>query len=152
MHILSVVSSIYQIKSKTVVIHELQMIGAADEDASRSKSSKSQVSHHGSGKKGSSYARQPVSFISSGIMQSEAVQMETAGSIEAESTYHENKGGASSTKLGAFEVHTKGFGSRMMAKMGFVAGQGLGKDGQGMVKLIEVTKRPKSLGLGVEFS
>lgn len=129
-----------------------QMIGAADEDASRSKSSKSQVSHHGSGKKGSSYARQPVSFISSGIMQSEAVQMETAGSIEAESTYHENKGGASSTKLGAFEVHTKGFGSRMMAKMGFVAGQGLGKDGQGMVKLIEVTKRPKSLGLGVEFS
>ncbi|KAL6331563.1 hypothetical protein AAG906_011503 [Vitis piasezkii] len=129
-----------------------QMIGAADEDASRSKSSKSQVSHHGSGKKDSSYARQPVSFISSGIMQSEAVQMETAGSIEAESTYHENKGGASSTKLGAFEVHTKGFGSRMMAKMGFVAGQGLGKDGQGMVKLIEVTKRPKSLGLGVEFS
>lgn len=129
-----------------------QMIGAADEDASRSKSSKSQVSHHGSGKKGSSYAIQPVSFISSGIMQSEAVQMETAGSIEAENTYHENKGGASSTKLGAFEVHTKGFGSRMMAKMGFVAGQGLGKDGQGMVKLIEVTKRPKSLGLGVEFS
>ncbi|KAJ9688869.1 hypothetical protein PVL29_014490 [Vitis rotundifolia] len=129
-----------------------QMIGAADEDASRSKSSKSPASHHGSGKKGSSYARQPVSFISSGIMQCEAVQMETTGSIEVDNTYHENKGGASSTKLGAFEVHTKGFGSRMMAKMGFVAGQGLGKDGQGMVKPIEVTKRPKSLGLGVEFS
>ena len=128
------------------------MIGAADEDASRSKLSKSPVSHYGGGKKGPSYAT-PVSFISSGIMQSDAVQMETAGCNEADNSYHKNKcGSSSSTKLGGFEVHTKGFGSRMMAKMGFVEGQGLGKDGQGMVKPIEVTKRPKSLGLGMQYS
>lgn len=135
-------------------MHELQMIGAANEDASwsRSKSSKTPVSHHGDEKKGSSYAKKPVSFISSGIMQSDAVDMEIAEPNEADNTHHKNKGGASSTKLGAFEVHTRGFGSRMMAKMGFVEGQGLGKDGQGMAKPIEVTKRPKSLGLGVDFS
>ncbi|KAJ6743042.1 G-PATCH DOMAIN CONTAINING PROTEIN [Salix viminalis] len=54
--------------------------------------------------------------------------------------------------FGAFEVHTKGFGSKMMGKMGFIQGGGLGKDGQGMAQPIEVIQRPKSLGLGVDFS
>ncbi|XVF88223.1 hypothetical protein PTKIN_Ptkin19aG0032800 [Pterospermum kingtungense] len=103
-----------------------------------------------SGKKGS-YANQPVSFISSGLLLSETVEV---GGMESEGTTEtsEHKGIASSASFGAFEVHTKGFGSKMMAKMGFVEGGGLGKDGQGMAQPIEVIQRPKSLGLGVNFS
>jgi G patch domain-containing protein 2 len=35
-----------------------------------------------------------------------------------------------SSKLGTFEMNTKGFGSKMMAKMGFFVATGLGKDGR----------------------
>lgn len=94
-----------------------------------------------------SYASQPVSFISSGMMK-ENVKVTTVDSIDVDSSCR-NK---SDADIGAFEVHTKGFGSKMMAKMGFVEGGGLGKEGQGMAQPIEVIKRPKSLGLGVEFS
>ncbi|XP_022749574.1 uncharacterized protein LOC111299001 isoform X2 [Durio zibethinus] len=103
-----------------------------------------------SGKK-SSYASQPISFISSGLLPSDAVEIRTMDS-EGTTETSEHKGIISSAKFGAFEVHTKGFGSKMMAKMGFVEGGGLGKDGQGMAQAIEVIRRPKSLGLGVNFS
>ncbi|XVE63588.1 hypothetical protein DITRI_Ditri07aG0031800 [Diplodiscus trichospermus] len=103
-----------------------------------------------SGKKGS-YADQPVSFISSGLLLSETVEVRTMDS-EGTTETSEPKGTVSSASFGAFEVHTKGFGSKMMAKMGFVEGGGLGKDGQGMAQPIEVIQRPKSLGLGVNFS
>ncbi|XWS73033.1 hypothetical protein CRYUN_Cryun02cG0091300 [Craigia yunnanensis] len=103
-----------------------------------------------SGKKGS-YADQPVSFVSSGLMLSETVEVGTMDS-EGTSETCEHKGVVSSAPFGAFEVHTKGFGSKIMAKMGFVEGGGLGKDGQGMAQPIEVIQRPKSLGLGVIFS
>ncbi|KAI9190957.1 hypothetical protein LWI28_001422 [Acer negundo] len=102
--------------------------------------------------KKAAYAEQPVSFVSSGILQSEPVEITTVDSIETTRETYESKSIARLTHFGAFEVHTKGFGSKMMAKMGFVEGGGLGKDGQGMSKPIEVIQRPKSLGLGVEFS
>ncbi|KAG6673535.1 hypothetical protein I3842_16G116800 [Carya illinoinensis] len=102
------------------------------------------------GKKGS-YANQPVSFISSGAMQSGAVE-NTAVDSQEKDKHGKNKGIVGSASFGSFEVHTKGFGSRMMAKMGFVEGGGLGKDGQGLAEPIEVMQRPKSLGLGMEFS
>lgn len=105
------------------------------------------------------YASQPMSFISSGIMESDSVNAETAVScisgIEVSYSpcqnrnFSQQKGLGSSSKLGSFEVHTKGFGSRLMAKMGFVEGAGLGKDGQGIVQPLEAVKRPKSLGLGL---
>eukprot|EP00897_Mesotaenium_endlicherianum_P003649 jgi/Mesen1/3311/ME000191S02448 len=50
--------------------------------------------------------------------------------------------------FGAFEAHTTGFGSRLMAKMGYVAGRGLGRGDQGIAAPIEAVIRPKSLGLG----
>ncbi|KAL6219547.1 hypothetical protein ACLB2K_007306 [Fragaria x ananassa] len=40
----------------------------------------------------------------------------------------------------------------MLAKMGFIEGGGLGKEGQGRAEPILAVQRPKSLGLGVEFS
>lgn len=100
----------------------------------------------GSGQKGL-YANQPVSFVSSGIIHSETVQVIA---VDAEETC--KKVVTSSANIGSFEKHTTGFGSKMMAKMGYMEGVGLGKNGQGMAQPIEVIQRPKSLGLGVEFS
>ncbi|XP_010913385.1 uncharacterized protein [Elaeis guineensis] len=99
----------------------------------------------------SSYAERPVSFISCGIMQVNSMTENMAVDPHG-STKCEKSAKSRSSKLGAFEEHTKGFGSKMMAKMGFVDGAGLGKEGQGMVQPIEVIKRPKSLGLGVQIT
>ncbi|KAJ4958752.1 hypothetical protein NE237_025863 [Protea cynaroides] len=104
------------------------------------------------GRKSTAYANQPLSFVSSGVMKVDSVEEIITSDANVGSGSSEMKCVTSSSKLGAFEVHTKGFGSKMMAKMGFVEGGGLGKDGQGMLEPIEAIKRPKSLGLGVEFT
>ncbi|CAA6672272.1 unnamed protein product [Spirodela intermedia] len=100
------------------------------------------------------YADKPVSFISCGVMQVDpeaaamVIDSKEGGSPERTEQLSAEAG---SSRLGAFELHTKGFGSRMMAKMGFAEGGGLGRDGQGIVLPIEAVRRPKSLGLGVQF-
>ncbi|KDP38622.1 hypothetical protein JCGZ_03975 [Jatropha curcas] len=127
----------------------------ASADRNRSKSSRKLANRQNSGAskrqggRKTLYASQPVSFVSKGIM-SEMVDTMTKDSEEAETS--ENKVTIISAKVGSFEVHTKGFGSKMMAKMGYVEGGGLGKDGQGMAEPIEVIQRPKSLGLGANIS
>ncbi|XP_019463084.1 PREDICTED: uncharacterized protein LOC109361984 isoform X3 [Lupinus angustifolius] len=119
-----------------------------------SKYSKSRGSDKGKDKKGSGQkgplANQPVSFVSSGLIHSETVQIAAVDTEETGSPY--KKGVTSSANIGSFEVHTTGFGSKMLARMGYMEGAGLGKNGQGMAEPIEVIRRPKSLGLGVEFS
>ncbi|KAK4781322.1 hypothetical protein SAY87_017428 [Trapa incisa] len=50
--------------------------------------------------------------------------------------------------MGLFERHTRGFGSKMMANMGFVEGMGLGRDSQGMLNPLVAVRLPKSRGLG----
>lgn len=53
--------------------------------------------------------------------------------------------------FGAFEAHTSGFGSRMLAKMGFQGeGAGMGKDGRGISEPIAASIRGKRVGLGAE--
>nr|XP_024397114.1 uncharacterized protein LOC112292650 isoform X2 [Physcomitrium patens] len=114
------------------------------------------------------YASNPMSFISCGTIgnEEESLILE-AGPSECVTTTVQTssmtQGGEATTSrsstvvkvsstvpatIGHFEAHTKGFGSRMMSKMGFVEGQGLGRDGQGIYSPLEAVKRPKSLGLG----
>lgn len=50
--------------------------------------------------------------------------------------------------FGTFEAHTTGFGSRLMRRMGYVEGEGLGPDGRGLSEPVSQTSRPKNLGLG----
>lgn len=105
-----------------------------------------------SGKK-SSYAEQPVSFVSCGVIDSEVAVAKTSFDVSDVKQVAETTQGASSgADIGAFEVHTRGFGSKMMAKMGFIEGGGLGKEGKGIAQPIEAIQRPKSLGLGLDFS
>lgn len=42
-----------------------------------------------------------------------------------------------------------GFGAKLMQQMGWKAGEGLGKEGQGRRSIITVTKREDGVGLGV---
>ncbi|KAK7329986.1 hypothetical protein VNO77_24170 [Canavalia gladiata] len=128
---------------------KLQELQSAQKKTSKYSGSSKVKDKKGSGQKGS-YAKQPVSFVSSGIIHSETVQVTAVGSEEIDSA--DKKGVTGSANIGSFEEHTTGFGSKMMAKMGYMEGGGLGKNGQGMAEPIEVIRRPKSLGLGVEFS
>ncbi|KAF8036750.1 hypothetical protein BT93_C2459 [Corymbia citriodora subsp. variegata] len=116
--------------------------------SSRSKSLKNSANRSG-GKV--SLASQPVSFVSSGVMPSETTEVSPVNLAGASENGEEHVTLVTSESFGAFEVHTRGFGSKMMAKMGFIEGQGLGKGGTGLAEPIEVIKRPKSLGLGMSF-
>ena len=52
-------------------------------------------------------------------------------------------------EFGAFEKHTTGFGSRMLAKMGFQGqGSGVGKSGEGIAEPLTAKTRAKRIGLG----
>ncbi|KAK1833890.1 GC-rich sequence DNA-binding factor-like protein-domain-containing protein [Podospora conica] len=54
----------------------------------------------------------------------------------------------SKTKGGKTKINAGSFGARMMAKMGYVEGKGLGKEEQGRNLIIEANLRPQKAGLG----
>lgn len=51
-------------------------------------------------------------------------------------------------RIGEFEKHTRGFGMKMLQKMGYSKGEGLGKHKQGIATHIEVKQRPNRAGIG----
>jgi hypothetical protein len=53
-----------------------------------------------------------------------------------------------SDSFAAFETHTRGIGSRLLAAMGFTRGSGLGRDNQGIAEAPRAEARPKRAGLG----
>lgn len=135
------------VKGKSGSVDKKKMKDSAKKRTTREERERNQ----GNGKK-SSYADQPVSFVSSGIIDSEIAVAKTSGERDAKQVAEITPGTSSGADIGAFEVHTRGFGSKMMAKMGFIDGGGLGKDGKGIAQPIEAVQRPKSLGLGLDFS
>ncbi|KAL3679240.1 hypothetical protein R1sor_022196 [Riccia sorocarpa] len=119
-----------------------------------------------SGKKGSRttvlYANNPVSFVGRGMESEDAcITPAIAGlpttvaiieqmtrprlpKVDPGSSVRQS----TSTEFAVFEAHTTGFASKMMAKMGYVEGRGLGREKQGIAQPLEAVIRPKSLGLG----
>lgn len=61
-----------------------------------------------------------------------------------------NVGGAAkdSGSFGFWEKHTRGIGSRLMEKMGYVHGSGLGKEGEGRINPVEAMVFPPGRSLG----
>lgn len=54
----------------------------------------------------------------------------------------------SSTDFGCWEKHTKGIGQKLLQKMGYVVGRGLGKNAQGIINPIEAKQRKGKAALG----
>lgn len=50
--------------------------------------------------------------------------------------------------FGFWEKHTRGIGSILMSKMGYVSGSGLGKEGEGRVEPVEAMVFPPGRSLG----
>ncbi|KAK3439599.1 hypothetical protein EUGRSUZ_C04073 [Eucalyptus grandis] len=116
--------------------------------SSRSKSLKSSV-NRSSGKV--SLASQPVSFVSSGVTPPETTEISPVNLAGASENGEKHVTLVTSESFGAFEVQTRGFGSKMRRKWDLIEGQGLGKGGTSLAEPIQAIKRPQSLGLGMSF-
>ena len=79
---------------------------------------------------------------SSSEEDSSHVIQDTVHSTECET------GKKTTATFGYWEKHTKGIGSKLMAKMGYVHGSGLGKEKEGRIDPIEAVIYPPGRSLG----
>lgn len=86
------------------------------------------------------------SFVNAGTETLDQDVGEQRQKEKEEDTNDRPKGGASKTD----HVHSEryGIGAKLMAKMGYQSGKGLGAEGKGIVQPIEQKLRPTKLGLG----
>lgn len=96
----------------------------------------------------------PMNFVSKGFY--DVTKPENGASNDEEDEHKDSNAhrfkeshSRSTGKLGAWEKNTKGFGSRILSKMGW-KGKGLGKNEQGMVNPIETKVRAERGGLREE--
>ncbi|XP_005396205.1 PREDICTED: tuftelin-interacting protein 11 [Chinchilla lanigera] len=117
------------------------------------------------GKRARDYSA-PVNFISAGLKKGAAEEAELEDSDDEEKPVMQDefpkdfgpkklktggnfkpsqKGFAGGTKsfmdFGSWERHTKGIGQKLLQKMGYVPGRGLGKNAQGIINPIEAKQR-----------
>ncbi|KAL2915519.1 hypothetical protein HK105_204921 [Polyrhizophydium stewartii] len=74
--------------------------------------------------------------------------MNSDSDSEPDASAFESRPTPTATGFAGWEAHTRGVGSRLLAKMGYQPGAGLGVDGAGIVEPIEVVVLPPGRGLG----
>uniref|UniRef100_A0A8C6PTM3 Tuftelin-interacting protein 11 n=1 Tax=Nothobranchius furzeri TaxID=105023 RepID=A0A8C6PTM3_NOTFU len=96
------------------------------------------------GKKSKDYTV-PVSFVSGGLRKSAAEEKEREKEVKIMMLGKNSKrfaGGIQSGQgIGNWEKHTKGIGQKLLQKMGYQPGKGLGKNAQGIINPIEAKIR-----------